>query len=148
MSGVTKQDIKDIIPTTGIGAYTVVQRANGEFYISKNLPKAYASGGLINFTGPAWVDGSPQKPEAFLSPEDTKRIGDAARILADLPIFKNNFDQNQITNNNIGDTHIDIHINIENVASDYDVDQAVERVKQDIVNAANYKGSNVILHKK
>ena len=148
MSGVTKQDIKDIIPTTGIGAYTVVQRANGEFYISKNLPKAYASGGLVNFTGPAWVDGSPQKPEAFLSPEDTKRIGDAAKILADLPIFKNNFDQNQITNNNIGDTHIDIHINIENVASDYDVDQAVERVKQDIVNAANYKGSNVILHKK
>ena len=28
-------------------------------------------GGLVDFTGPAWVDGTKSKPEAFLSAEDT-----------------------------------------------------------------------------
>lgn len=31
----------------------------------------YKHGGLVDFTGPAWVDGTKSKPEAFLSAEDT-----------------------------------------------------------------------------
>ena len=31
----------------------------------------YKNGGLVDFTGPAWVDGTKSKPEAFLSAEDT-----------------------------------------------------------------------------
>jgi hypothetical protein len=34
----------------------------------------FASGGLVDFTGPAWVDGSKMRPEAFLSAEDTAMI--------------------------------------------------------------------------
>lgn len=111
--------------------------------------KVFAKGGLVDFTGPAWVDGTKRAPEAFLSAEDTKRIGEAAKLLATSPLFNNtSWEKNDITNNTVGDTVIDIHVNIENVSSDYDVDQAIERVKQDIVDAAKYTGSNVILNKR
>lgn len=113
------------------------------------VPNAFAKGGLVDFTGPAWVDGTKRAPEAFLSAEDTKRIGEAAKLLATSPLFNNtSWEKNDITNNTVGDTVIDIHVNIENVSSDYDVDQAIERVKQDIVDAAKYTGSNVILNKR
>lgn len=46
-------------------------------YIKTNdknkLPK-FEKGGLVDFTGPAWVDGTKSKPEAFLSAEDTKML--------------------------------------------------------------------------
>jgi hypothetical protein len=108
----------------------------------------YAKGGLVDYTGPAWVDGTPNKPEAFLSAEDTKRIGEAAKILAQLPLLNSEVDKNNITNNSIGDTTINLNLTVENISSDYDVDQAVERVKKDIVEAAKYRGSNVILNKR
>lgn len=113
-----------------------------------NLLK-FAQGGMVDFTGPAWVDGTKSRPEAFLNADDTKRIGEAAKLLSDLPLLDNPRTQtNEISNTNVGDTTFEIHINVENISSDYDVDQAVERVKQDIADAAQYAGSNVILKKK
>lgn len=111
--------------------------------------KKFAQGGMVDFTGPAWVDGTKSRPEAFLNADDTKRIGEAAKLLSDLPLLNNPRTQtNEISNTNVGDTTFEIHINVENISSDYDVDQAVERVKQDIADAAQYAGSNVILKKK
>lgn len=115
----------------------------------KMFAPAYAKGGVVDFTGPAWVDGTKSRPEAFLNADDTKRIGEAAKLLSDLPLLDNPRTQtNEISNTNVGDTTFEIHINVENISSDYDVDQAVERVKQDIADAAQYAGSNVILKKK
>lgn len=128
--------------------YGKYSNANEIWRTYHKATKAYASGGLVNYTGPAWVDGTPARPEAFLNPEDTERIGNAAKLLSNLPLLNRDFSANSITNNTVGDTSININVNIENVSSDYDVDQAIERVKEDIVKAANYKGSNVILHKK
>lgn len=109
----------------------------------------FVQGGMVDFTGPAWVDGTKSRPEAFLNADDTKRIGEAAKLLSDLPLLDNPRTQtNEISNTNVGDTTFEIHINVENISSDYDVDQAVERVKQDIADAAQYAGSNVILKKK
>lgn len=117
---------------------------------TRPIPKSkYAKGGMVDFTGPAWVDGTKSRPEAFLNADDTKRIGEAAKLLSDLPLLDNPRTQtNEISNTNVGDTTFEIHINVENISSDYDVDQAVERVKQDIADAAQYAGSNVILKKK
>lgn len=108
---------------------------------------AYASGGLVDYTGPAWVDGTPNKPEAFLSPEDTQNIGMAAKLLASLPIF-NYGSANNAVSSNIGDTSIEIHINVDSLGSDYDVDQLVERVKNDIAEIARPTGTPVILNKR
>jgi hypothetical protein len=34
----------------------------------------FEQGGLVDFTGPAWVDGTKTKPEAFLSADDTAML--------------------------------------------------------------------------
>lgn len=109
-----------------------------------SLGKKYATGGLVNYTGPAWVDGTPAKPEAFLNAQDTQRIGEAAKILAQIPAL-NGASENVSTN--IGDTTIEIHINVENIESDYDVDQMIERVKNDIIDVSKPIGTSVILKK-
>ena len=109
-----------------------------------SLGKKYAAGGLVNYTGPAWVDGTPAKPEAFLNAQDTQRIGEAAKILAQIPSL-NGASENVSTN--IGDTTIEIHINVENIESDYDVDQMIERVKNDIIDVSKPIGTSVILKK-
>ena len=106
--------------------------------------KKYATGGLVNYTGPAWVDGTPAKPEAFLNSQDTQRIGEAAKILAQIPAL-NGASENVSTN--VGDTTIEIHINVESIESDYDVDKMIERVKNDIVDVSKPVGTSVILKK-
>lgn len=109
--------------------------------------KKYATGGFVDYTGLAQVDGTPNKPEAFLSAEDTARIGAAAKLLANLPIFNATSNAENAVSTNIGDTSIEIHINVENISDDYDVDQMIERVKQDIVDVAKPIGTSVILNK-
>lgn len=42
----------------------------------------YAQGGMVDYTGPAWVDGSKSKPEAFLDPEDTQNIAELTAVLS------------------------------------------------------------------
>lgn len=109
--------------------------------------KKYIKGGLVDYTGPAWVDGTPEDPEGFLNAKDTKRIGDAAELLSDLPIFNNTANAQNAVSTSIGDTSIEIHINVEQISDDYDVDQMIERVKQDIVDVTQPTGSAVIVNK-
>ena len=46
----------------------VIRDANGNIY------KPYATGGLVDYTGPAYVHGTPTRPEAFLSATDTENM--------------------------------------------------------------------------
>lgn len=115
------------------------------FHIEGNgLVKKYATGGLVDYTGPAWVDGTQDEPEAFLSAEDTKRIGQAAELLSSLPFFSGGSINNSVNN---GDSLIEVHINIENISSDVDLDNALDKMKNAIWEAANPAGSSVILSK-
>ena len=113
----------------------------------RNNWTAFAEGGLVPFTGPAWVDGTPDRPEAFLNPEDTRNIGNLIDVLRSLNFNSLISSMQTAFTPSVGDTHMEININIENVASDYDVDQAVERVRQDIIDISTAAGSTVILHK-
>lgn len=57
---------------------------NKKYYqgiISSTTGYKYASGGLVDYTGPAWVDGSTANPEAFLSAYQTEQIGALAKAL-------------------------------------------------------------------
>lgn len=107
----------------------------------------YADGGLVNYTGPAWVDGTQNKPEAFLNAEDTKRIGQAAELLANLPIFNNTSDANNAVSATYGDTNVSVNITVESIANDYDVDRMMKRVEEKITSAAKPIGTSVILKK-
>lgn len=43
-------------------------------YFRKSDVKAYKHGGLVDETGLAWLDGTPQKPETVLDSDDTKNL--------------------------------------------------------------------------
>lgn len=107
----------------------------------------YADGGLVNYTGPAWVDGTQNKPEAFLNAEDTKRIGQAAELLANLPIFNNTSNANNTVSATYGDTNVSVNITVESIANDYDVDRMMKRVEEKITSTAKPIGTSVILKK-
>ena len=114
-------------------------------YASAHGVKSYKTGGLVDYTGPAWVDGTSSKPEAFLNSDDTKRIGEAAKLLSNLPILNSTSSASTPLSTNIGDTSIEIHINVDSISSDYDVDRLAERIKSDIVDASKPVGTPVIL---
>lgn len=67
-------------PAKGYVATTYFQKQGswGEQGADKRY---YASGGIVDYTGPAWVDGNKTHPEAFLSAYQTQQIGELARIL-------------------------------------------------------------------
>lgn len=119
---------------------------NSEYFWKRFKSRlGFAEGGLVNFTGPAWVDGQPDKPEAFLSPEDTENIGNAAKILADIPWLDRTTSNGQVITNNGGDVSVEINLNIDHISSETDIDEMLERVKEEIVEVARPAGTNTIL---
>lgn len=98
----------------------------------------YKTGGLANFTGPAWLDGTKSKPEYVLNAEQTKSFFTLVDVLSSL---KSGFTQN--TQNN-GDNTYDIDINVESIGSDYDVEQLATTVKRLINEDARYRNNNAI----
>ena len=53
-------------------------------WFKKSDVKAYKTGGLVDYTGLAWVDGQKKKPEAFLNAQDTENIGELKDILKEV----------------------------------------------------------------
>lgn len=105
-----------------------VAGGGGKPYLVKN-----AKGGMIDFTGPAWLDGTRTNPEAVLSAQDTRNfiaLRDALASLTNTNAFGNS--------SSTGDAYYDIDINAE-IGSDYDVDQLADRIKKQITDSAQYR---------
>lgn len=122
---------------------------NSYYYNKKNKKySAYAAGGIVDYTGPAWVDGTKTKPEAFLSATDTENIRQMMDIMN---ILLSNFStpskSTYESSSNVISPNIEVTVNVDSISSDYDVDQATERVKQNILDAYNKTGNSVILRK-
>lgn len=105
--------------------------------------KRYKEGGLVKETGYAYVDGTDAKPEAFLNAEDTERIGNAAKLLSNIPSL--NRSNISTTNTTYGDTKVEVNLYIGNISSDVDVDDMIDQVTDRIVKVARPLGTNVIL---
>lgn len=97
----------------------------------------YATGGLVDYTGPAWVDGTKSKPEAFLNANQTSLIGSFAKSLERLSGTTSGS-----TFQGIGDCTIDITIG--SIGKDYDIDQAIAKVKDEIVRSTEYRNVNIL----
>ena len=137
---------------------------------------AYAQGGMVDYTGPAWVDGSKSKPEAFLDPEDTQNIAELTAVLSSrksssvpfaremisaassfgnilypalnsIPTSSNISNISTTNNSTATSTNVEVHINVDSISSDYDVEQMLNVVEQRIYEVANPVGSSVILQK-
>lgn len=91
----------------------------------------YARGGLVDYTGPAWVDGTKSRPEAFLNPYQTEQIGALADAL----------DTNVVKNfaNNSNVTFGSINFNVASMSSAADGKKALE---------VFVKGANDLMAKK
>ena len=50
----------------------------------------------------------------------------------------------QTTSSSVGDMYFDININVDEISSDYDVEQLKKKIKQDITNDAMYRNVNLI----
>ena len=94
----------------------------------------FKKGGIANFTGPAWLDGTPSKPELVLNATDTKNF----LMLRDV-LSKAIGSANSIENSYGGDATYEININVDKLTNDYDVDKVAERVKKIIVKDSGYR---------
>lgn len=137
---------------TSLGKYSASKGVN---YIKTNIPKVkpgqtskeifeemvklfntqyskYKDGGYVDYTGPAWVDGTPTKPEAFLNAADTQRMEALIGVLQQLgtglksPTVSPNPTSNQTSNS------IQVEINVDELGSEYDVEQLARDVQNTI----------------
>lgn len=111
----------------------------------------YAQGGLVDYTGPAWVDGSKSKPEAFLSAKDTALL--KSKIFSDsnfslrsciesIQALADNF--RSISNDNsenINIENISIQVGNGTISSDYSARKAGQEIMDEILNVAKKAGN-------
>ena len=100
---------------------------------------AFKTGGLADFTGPAWLDGTKSKPEIILNAKDSENFLALKDILASL--LNTKISGGGVGNG--GDNYFDIDISA-NIGSDYDVDKLTEKIKKDIYNDGQYRNVNTI----
>jgi hypothetical protein len=91
--------------------------------------KRYVSGGLVDYTGPAWVDGTKSRPEAFLSAIDTENIRDLtkAMLTVDIPSWITPH-SDMFTGNNTSIGDIIININEAEIANDMDIEHLAKEI--------------------
>ena len=98
----------------------------------------YATGGLADFTGPAWLDGTKSRPEYVLNAGQTEAFFSLVDVLESLK-----FGSTKTTQNN-GDNTFDIDITVEKIDGDYDVEQMAEKIKTLIVDSSRYRNNNTL----
>ncbi len=106
-------------------------------WFKKSDVKAYAKGGLADFTGPAWLDGTKSKPELVLNARDTENFIQLKDILSNLL-------RGDTSSGNSGDNYFEIHIDVDSLNNDYDVEQLATKIKKMINDDARYRNVNSI----
>lgn len=104
----------------------------------------FAKGGYVDYTGPAWVDGTKSRPEYMLNATQTAQFEALVAALSNL--YGNGMASLKQSAQKIGDAYYNFHINVEQMANDYDVDQLVSRLEQKMVDSSKYR--NITLLKK
>ena len=103
-------------------------------WVHKQYLTPYATGGLADFTGPAWLDGSKAHPELVLNARDTENFIQLKNILAD------GLDGKGAS----GDNYYDVHIEVDQLSNDYDVEQMMDKMKRLIEEDAAYRNVNAV----
>ena len=96
----------------------------------------YKTGGLADFTGPAWLDGTPSKPEYVLSAAQTEKFFELVNVLE-------SFDTSSKPMKS-GDNYFNIDINVEKIESDYDVEQMADKIRKIIYEDSTYRNVNAV----
>lgn len=116
--------------------------------------KVYKAGGLVDFTGPAWVDGTKTKPEAFLSAEDTAMLkskifdNNKFSLRSVVELFEGISDSNRsiTTNNDQGVVFENVQITIESgtISNDYDARRVGEMALEEMLKISRKTANRII----
>ena len=104
-------------------------------FLKKN--SAFKTGGLADFTGPAWLDGTPNKPEYILNAVQTERFFSLIDVLE-------GFDKKSAQQKATSDITVDVDINVENISSDYDVERMADKIREMLYNDSMYRNVNQV----
>lgn len=133
--------------------YTVLGENNGYYltryhgvsggytgWFRKKDLTAYKTGGIADFTGPAWLDGTKSNPELILNARDTENFIALKDILSSI------MDRKGLQNNtqSVGDMYFNIDINVDEISSDYDVEDLSRKIKQELTDSAMYRNVNLV----
>ena len=122
----------------GHGEYGLQDKTRAAFAAIAWEGTHYETGGLADFTGPAWLDGTKSRPEYILNADQTKAFFTLVDVLSGLQTKDPKASQNS------GDSIYDIDINVESIGSDYDVEQIADTIKRLINEDARYRNNNAI----
>ena len=122
--------------------------------VLKKYNYAYKEGGVVDYTGPAWVDGTKKKPESFLNAAETKFVKEQIfgkannsllSIVTGLQEVMNNR-PTSVTNasDNISIGNIEITLQTGVISNDYSAQRAGDTIAQEILRIARKTGANTI----
>ena len=132
----TKEAVKKLQKILGVNADGWYGQNTHNAVMGSEYRK-YATGGLADYTGPAWLDGSPTRPEIVLNPTDTANFIELRDILRDMNLVSEGKTSG-------GDNYFEIHIEVDTLSNDYDVEQVADKVKRIINDDARYRNTNAI----
>ena len=126
--------------------------------VKKPIHKKYAQGGDIDYTGPAWVDGTKNKPEHIFNFEQMQTlrahlldgIDTTSRAVAGLSNIINSLPNvntyNNISNNDSGVTieHLEFHMEVQELSDNYSAREAAQATMDEIVRIARKSGMRSI----
>jgi len=120
-----------------------IRSGGGTYSPSKMM--MYASGGMADYTGPAWVDGSPEHPEYVLNPQQTdlfmslvKSLEEMSKVrIPGMPSIRTDWNTNR-ESMTVGD----IIVNVDNLDTEADYEELAEKVFDTIMTRIN-RGSVV-----
>lgn len=136
---------KDLYKADGRGGVVSRQPVFFDDYGNSSASyKKYASGGVADYTGPAWLDGSPTKPEMVLNPQDTANFIVLKDILSEILTGASSISSDREAFSNGGDNYYDIAINVDSIGDDYDVEQMADKVRDMIYEDSTYRNVNTI----
>ena len=121
-----------------IESYNELNDTLNAMYPDKKKEYQFKTGGLADFTGPAWLDGTPSKPEYILNAAQTEKFFSLVDVLE-------GFDKKE-TKTSSGDNYFDIEINVEKLENDYDVEKIADKIRRMIYEDASYRNVNAISH--
>lgn len=102
----------------------------------------FATGGLADFTGPAWLDGTKSRPEIVLNQTDSQNFMILRDILADILDGASSVSKTSVEGSK--DNYFDIEINVDQITDDYDVEQLANKIRDMIYADATYRNVNAI----
>lgn len=104
----------------------------------------FATGGLADFTGPAWLDGTKSAPELVLNAQDTANFIALKDILSDILSGTKAANGSSDKSSNGGDNYFDINISVDSIENDYDVEQMADKIKDMIYDDSIYRNVNTV----